>query len=113
MFQAVTSKDEDQLMPLRKGGCDHHPNGSGITRDTICGELDVIGYRAAVTRVPFHDVHATTAHLLGIVHKHLPYFRNGRRCRPTDVAGELLSKNSRLNGSSLRRITPTHPTNPP
>jgi len=37
-------------------------------------------------------LHATMLHLLGVDHKQLTYFHNGRRYRLTDVAGEVLHK---------------------
>ncbi len=88
-------------MPVSQGngGRDHNPNGfgmfmtgAGIKRGTSYGELDDIGYRASVDRVSVHDLHATMLHLLGIDHKDLTYFHNGRRYRLTDVAGEVLHK---------------------
>jgi hypothetical protein len=35
---------------------------------------------------------ATMLHLLGIDHKRLTYFHNGRRYRLTDVAGDVIHK---------------------
>lgn len=82
-----------------KGGRDHNPHGfgmfmtgAGIRPGTSYGELDDIGFRAAVDRVSVHDLHATMLHLLGIDHQQLTYFHNGRRYRLTDVAGEVLTK---------------------
>ncbi len=37
-----------------------------------------------------HDLHATLLHLLGIDHKTLTYYFNGRHMRLTDVHGELI-----------------------
>jgi hypothetical protein len=88
-------------MPVSQGngGRDHNPHGfgmfmtgAGIKPGTSHGELDDVGYRAAVDRVSVHDLHATMLHLLGIDHKRLTYFHNGRRYRLTDVAGEVLHK---------------------
>ncbi|MEO6786788.1 MAG: DUF1501 domain-containing protein [Chthoniobacteraceae bacterium] len=88
-------------MPVSQGngGRDHNPHGfgmfmtgAGIKPGTSYGELDEIGFRAVVDRVSVHDLHATMLHLLGIDHKQLTYFHNGRRYRLTDVAGEVLSK---------------------
>lgn len=88
-------------MPVSQGngGRDHNPNGfgmfmtgAGIKPGVSYGELDDIGYRAAVDRVSVHDLHATMLHLLGIDHKQLTYLHNGRRYRLTDVAGEVLQK---------------------
>ena len=88
-------------MPVSQGngGRDHNPHGfgmfmtgAGIKPGTSYGELDDIGYRAAVDRVSVHDLHATMLHLLGIDHKKLTFFHNSRRYRLTDVAGEVLHK---------------------
>lgn len=88
-------------MPVSQGngGRDHNPNGfgmfmtgAGIKRGVSYGELDDIGFRAAVDRVSVHDLHATMLHLLGIDHKQLTYFHNGRRYRLTDVAGDVLDR---------------------
>lgn len=88
-------------MPVSQGngGRDHNPNGfgmfmtgAGIRRGVSYGELDEIGYRAVVDRVSVHDLHATMLHLLGVDHKALTYFHNGRRYRLTDVAGDVLHK---------------------
>ena len=88
-------------MPVSQGngGRDHNPNGfgmfltgAGIKAGTSYGQLDEIGYRAVVDRVSVHDLHATMLHLLGVNHKQLTYFHNGRRYRLTDVAGDVLQK---------------------
>ncbi len=87
-------------MPVSQGngGRDHNPNGfgmfmtgAGIRRGVSYGELDELGFRAAVDRVSVHDLHATILHLLGIDHEQLTYFHNGRRFRLTDVAGNVLT----------------------
>jgi hypothetical protein len=86
-------------MPVSQGGDgrDHNPHGfltwmagAGIKGGVSYGELDEIGYKAAVDRVSVHDLHATLLHLLGIDHKRLTYFHNGRSFRLTDVAGEVI-----------------------
>ncbi len=88
-------------MPVSQGngGRDHNPQGfgmfmagAGIRKGTSYGELDEIGYRAVTNRATVHDLHATMLHLLGVDHKQLTYFHNGRRYRLTDVAGEVLHK---------------------
>jgi hypothetical protein len=88
-------------MPVSQGngGRDHNPHGfgmfftgAGIKKGTSYGELDEIGFKAAVDRVSVHDLHATMLHLLGIDHERLTYLHNGRRYRLTDVAGEVLHK---------------------
>lgn len=88
-------------MPVSQGkdGRDHNPQGfiawmagAGIKGGTSFGETDEIGYKAVVDRVTVHDLHATMLHLLGIDHKRLTYFHNGRNFRLTDVAGNVLTK---------------------
>ena len=87
-------------MPVSQGadGRDHNPHGfltwmagAGIKGGVSYGESDEIGYRAAVNRVSVHDLHATLLHLLGLDHKRLTFFHNGRDFRLTDVAGEVIS----------------------
>src|SRR4051812_10696777 len=88
-------------MPVSQGngGRDHNPHGfmawlagAGIKGGTSHGETDEFGHKAVVDRTTVHDLHATMLHLLGVDHKRLTYFHNGRQYRLTDVAGELLSK---------------------
>ena len=88
-------------MPVSQGngGRDHNPHGfltwmsgAGIKGGTSHGETDEFGHKAVTDRVSVHDLHATLLHLLGIDHKKLTYFHNGRQYRLTDVAGEVLSK---------------------
>lgn len=86
-------------MPVsqRGDGRDHNPNGflqwmagGGVKGGVSYGETDEIGYAAAEKPVSVHDFHATMLHLLGIQHKRLTYFHNGRSYRLTDVAGEVI-----------------------
>jgi hypothetical protein len=86
-------------MPVSQGngGRDHNPHGfmawmagAGIKPGVSYGQTDEIGYKAVEDRVSVHDLHATMLHLLGIDHKKLTYFHNGRRYRLTDVAGEII-----------------------
>jgi hypothetical protein len=86
-------------MPVSQSGDgrDHNPNGfvtwmagAGIKGGVSYGETDEIGYKAVVDRVSVHDLHATMLHLLGLDHKKLTYFHNGRSFRLTDVAGNLI-----------------------
>jgi uncharacterized protein (DUF1501 family) len=88
-------------MPVSQGGDgrDHNPHGfmawmagAGIRGGTSYGETDEIGYKAAVDRTSVNDLHATMLHLLGVDHKKLTYFHNGRSYRLTDVAGNVLTK---------------------
>ena len=87
-------------MPVSQGkdGRDHNPHGfltwmagAGIKGGVSYGETDDIGYKSVVDRVSVHDLHATMLHLLGIDHKRLTYFHNGRSFRLTDVAGNVLN----------------------
>ena len=88
-------------MPVSQGGDgrDHNPHGflcwmagAGIKGGTSYGETDEIGYAAAVDRTSVNDFHATLLHLLGIDHRRLTYFHNGRSYRLTDVAGSVVTK---------------------
>jgi uncharacterized protein (DUF1501 family) len=86
-------------MPLsQKGvGRDHNPGaltvwmaGAGIKGGQSIGATDEFGWKAEQQVVTSHDFHATILHLLGMDHKRLTYFYNGRNMRLTDVAGELI-----------------------
>jgi hypothetical protein len=88
-------------MPVSQGngGRDHNPHGflawmagAGIKGGASYGETDEIGHRAATDRTTVHDLHATMLHLLGVDHRQLTYFHNGRQHRLTDVSGDVLSK---------------------
>ena len=82
------------------GGRDHNPYGfttwlagGGIKGGQIVGATDEIGFRAVSEPVHVHDLHATILGVLGIDHKRLTYFSQGRDFRLTDVGGDLdLSK---------------------
>ncbi|MGH9657200.1 MAG: DUF1501 domain-containing protein [Bryobacteraceae bacterium] len=85
-------------MPIsQKGlGRDHNPGamsffmaGAGIRGGQVIGATDEFGYRA-LEPITYHDVHATILHLMGLDHKRLTYFFNGRHMRLTDVHGELI-----------------------
>ncbi|MBM3738815.1 MAG: DUF1501 domain-containing protein [Acidobacteria bacterium] len=86
-------------MPIsQKGlGRDHNPGamsfwmaGAGIRGGQIIGETDEFGYKATRDPVSYHDLHATILHLMGLDHKRLTYYFNGRQMRLTDVHGELI-----------------------
>ncbi len=88
-------------MPVSQGnnGRDHNPHGfltwmagAGIKGGASYGETDEFGHKSVVDRTTVHDLHATMLHLLGIDHKKLTYFHNGRNYRLTDVAGDVLTK---------------------
>ena len=86
-------------MPVSQNGNgrDHNPNGflqwmagAGIKGGVSYGETDEIGYAAVENRTSVNDLHATMLHLLGLDHRRLTYFHNGRSFRLTDVAGEVI-----------------------
>lgn len=88
-------------MPVSQGngGRDHNPHGflawmagAGIKGGASYGETDEFGHKAVTNRTTVHDLHATMLHLLGVDHKKLTYFHNGRQYRLTDVAGDVLTK---------------------
>jgi hypothetical protein len=78
-------------------GRDHNPGcqtmwmaGAGIKGGQHIGASDEVGYKAAEQVIWNHDVHASLLYLLGMDHKRLTYYFNGRNMRLTDVAGELI-----------------------
>jgi hypothetical protein len=86
-------------MPIsQKGvGRDHNPGalsfwmaGAGIRGGQVIGATDEFGYKVTQQPIFYHDVHATILHLLGMDHKRLTYYFNGRQMRLTDVHGELI-----------------------
>jgi hypothetical protein len=64
--------------------------GAGIQGGQSIGASDDVGYKAAEQTVTNHDLHATLLHLLGVDHKKLTFYFNGRNMRLTDVSGELV-----------------------
>jgi uncharacterized protein (DUF1501 family) len=87
--------------PFAQGtdGRDHNPfgfsiwlAGGGVKGGMAYGATDEYGYKAVEGRCQIHDLHATMLHLLGVDHKKLTYFHNGRQHRLTDVAGDVLTK---------------------
>jgi hypothetical protein len=88
-------------MPISQRGLgrDHNPGamtifmaGAGIKGGQKIGATDEVGYKAEEQIVPCHDLHATILHLLGLDHKQVTYFFNGRYMRLTDVHGELITQ---------------------
>ena len=86
-------------MPISQRGVgrDHNPGamtvfmtGAGIQGGQQIGSSDDVGYKAEEQKVINHDLHASILHLLGIDHKRLTYYFNGRNMRLTDVSGELI-----------------------
>jgi hypothetical protein len=64
--------------------------GAGIQGGQSIGTSDDVGYKAEEQPMKNHDVHATLLALLGMDHKRLTYYFNGRNMRLTDVSGELI-----------------------
>jgi hypothetical protein len=96
---AVMWHSEFGRMPISQRGVgrDHNPGamsiwmaGAGIKGGQSIGTTDEVGYKAEEQAVTNHDVHATLLHLLGLDHKRLTYYFNGRNMRLTDVSGELI-----------------------
>jgi len=52
--------------------------GGGVKGGTVHGATDEFGFRSEVDRVHVHDLHATLLSLLGMDHKKLTYFFQGR-----------------------------------
>jgi hypothetical protein len=83
--------------PLAEGanGRDHHPYafsmwmaGAGIEGGRVWGATDEFGLRAVEKPVTNFDVNATILRLLGLDHRKLTYYFQGRDMRLTDVHGE-------------------------
>jgi hypothetical protein len=94
-------------MPISQRGVgrDHNPNafsfwmaGAGIQGGQIIGESDEFGYKVARQPVSVFDFHATVLHLMGMDHKRLTYYFNGRHMRLTDVHGELIPQIAEARG---------------
>ena len=87
--------------PMSEGatGRDHNPHGftmwlagGGVKGGQAIGSTDAVGLRAAEDKTHVHDLHATILHLLGINHRRLTYYHNGRNERLTDNAGEVIDQ---------------------
>ena len=85
--------------PMTEGrdGRDHNPfgftmvlAGGGVKGGHIHGSTDEFGLRAVDSPVHVHDLHATILHLLGLDHRRLTYFHNGRDERLTDNGGRVV-----------------------
>jgi hypothetical protein len=76
-------------------GRDHNPYGfttwmagGGVKGGKVIGSTDEIGLRAVDSPVHVHDLHASILALMGLDHKKLTYFSQGRDFRLTDVEGD-------------------------
>ncbi len=76
--------------------------GAGIEGGRHIGRSDDLGYKAEEQPVTNHDLHATLLHLLGIDHKRLTFYFNGRNMRLTDVSGELIPQIAMLRHTLAR-----------
>lgn len=63
--------------------------GGGVKGGQRFGSTDEFGISAVENKFNFHDLHATTLHLLGLDHKKLTYRYAGRDFRLTDVFGHV------------------------
>jgi hypothetical protein len=95
----VIWQSEFGRMPISQRGVgrDHNPGtmtiwmaGAGIRGGQVIGSSDDFGYKAAEQPVTVHDLHATLLHLMGLDHKKLTFFYQGRNMRLTDVFGDLI-----------------------
>lgn len=95
----VLMHSEFGRMPISQRGVgrDHNPGagfclmaGAGIKGGQVIGATDDFGYQAAQQVITPHDLHASLLYLLGMDHKKLTFFFNGRNMRLTDVYGELI-----------------------
>jgi uncharacterized protein (DUF1501 family) len=86
-------------MPISQRGVgrDHNPGaqtvflvGAGIPGGQAIGTTDDVGLNAEEQPVSNHDIHASILYLMGMDHKKLTYYFNGRNMRLTDVSGLLI-----------------------
>jgi hypothetical protein len=66
--------------------------GGGVKGGSWHGETDDFGFEAVVNKAHVHDIHATVLHLMGLDHKRLTYFHQGRDERLTDVYGNVIKE---------------------
>lgn len=78
-------------------GRDHNPwgftvwmAGGGIKGGVTYGSTDELGLYAVEKPVHVHDLHATILHCLGLDHRRLTFFHNGRDERPTINGGKVI-----------------------
>jgi len=79
-------------------GRDHNPEaftmwmaGGGVKPGLSYGATDDYSYYSVENKVHFHDLHATTLHMLGLDHQRLTYRYAGRDFRLTDVHGLVVN----------------------
>jgi len=66
--------------------------GGRIKAGQTIGATDEIGLRAVDKPYHVHDIHATILNQLGLDHKRLTFFHNGRGERATINGGSLISE---------------------
>jgi hypothetical protein len=93
-FGRTPFTDGDAMGAGNRNGRDHNPYGftvwmagGGIRGGKVIGATDEIGLHAVEDKVHIHDLHATILALLGLDHKTLSFFFQGRDFRLTDVGG--------------------------
>lgn len=90
-------------MPFSEGkgepGRNHNPYGfsmwfagGDVKGGLKYGATDEFGFEAVEKKAHLHDIHATILHLLGLDHRLLTYFHQGRNETLTDVAGEVITE---------------------
>ncbi len=89
-------------MPFSEGknepGRNHNPYGfsmwlagGGVKGGISYGATDELGFEAVEKKAHVHDIHATMLHCLGLDHKKLTYFHQGRDESLTDVYGNVIT----------------------
>ncbi len=78
-------------------GRDHHAKsfsmwlaGGGIKPGIVWGATDDLGYDVVEGGMHINDLHATILHCLGLQHRQLTHFHEGRDFRLTDVGGKVI-----------------------
>ena len=64
--------------------------GGGVKGGHVHGATDELGIAAIEDKVHVHDLHATILHLMGVDHKKLTFFRDGRDERLTVNGGNVV-----------------------
>jgi uncharacterized protein (DUF1501 family) len=79
-------------------GRDHHNTGfsmwvagGGFKGGTVYGATDAIGLKAIEKPVHFRDLHTTLLYQLGLNQDALSYMHLGRKERPTEVRGDVIT----------------------
>ncbi len=87
--------------PMSEGakGRDHNPwgftifmAGGGVKGGQVIGSTDEVGLRAADHPIHVNDIHATILHLMGLNHRRLTYFHDGRNERATVNGGNVVTE---------------------